>query len=117
MSSSSLLLLFKGLGGTETVTKLRRSTRHMTRKPRSIARDRRLGQSLQTTQWIGDGMELNTENRLAPNLSSQLTTNADGEIEIVITAILPVVDTVNIVKDPSDATTTRRIDVGGRGYR
>ncbi len=55
-----------------------------------------MGQLLQTPEWLGDGLKFDTDNRL------------DFDVDTVF----PIVDTLNIVKDPDDATKTMRIDVG-----
>ena len=96
MSGPSLLLFFKGLGGSSTPTVVRRPLRHAPRRPRTIARDRRLGQLFQTDQWLGDGLKFDTDNQL----------------DVDVGGVFPIVDTTNIVKDPDDATKTMRIDVG-----
>lgn len=95
--------------------RIRRALRYAVRKPRTIARDRRQSQLLQTDEWVGDGMKLNTDGELVPNLSDDLTTNTTGQIEVVEGSLLPVLDTTKIVKDPTDPTRTMRIDVGAVG--
>lgn len=96
MATTSVLVALNVLKATAGEVTVRRGMRHMQRRPRTIARERRQGQLLQTPEWLGDGLKFDDNNRLDFDLDN----------------VFPVVDTNNIVKDPDDATKTMRIDVG-----